>query len=236
MKWRENCALCSTLARIQDSAANSSLQNIAIAVKMSKLSITTYIPKKLNEKSYRLLIGRQLLWATAATCHHLTLEWSWHSESLMATLRIDLLWWLILSTKSTLPPHYQLNNSTWWLVPACQCCQAGHQKRGKTWWLCVLSADFKQLVALFSSLPPCFSGAAVSLCLTMFNVSALTCVLLLFLLCRDLFHSLQPSITAHGSARRNYLFIELLDGQEAPIRCIMQYPRIAMSKGFVVKQ
>lgn len=84
--------------------------------------------------------------------------------------------------------------------------------------------------------PICFSGAAVSLCLTMFNVSALTCVLLLFLLCRDLFHSLQPSITAHGSASRNYLFIELRDGQEAPIRCIMQHLRIAMSNGFVLKQ
>lgn len=84
--------------------------------------------------------------------------------------------------------------------------------------------------------PPCSSGAAVSLCLTMFNVSALTCVLLLFLLCRDLFHSLQPSITAHGSARRNYLFMELLDGQEAPIRCIMQHGWIAMSEGFVLEQ
>lgn len=84
--------------------------------------------------------------------------------------------------------------------------------------------------------PPCSSGTAVSLCLTMFNVSALTCVLLLFLLCRDLFHSLQPSITAHGSARRNYLFMELLDGQEAPIRCIMQHRWIAMSEGFVLEQ
>lgn len=170
-------------------------------------------------------------------CHQLTIESSWHSESLMVTVHIDLFWWLILSTKSTLPPHYQLNNSTWWLVPACQCCQAGHKKGGGgslDGFVFYLQISNSLDAPLFSSFL-LVSPALLSLCLTMFNVSALTCVLLLFLLCRDLFHSLQPSITAHGSARRNYLFIELLDGQEAPIRCIMQHLRIAMSKGFVAR-
>lgn len=71
--------------------------------------------------------------------------------------------------------------------------------------------------------------------LAMVDVSALTCVPLFFLLCRDSFHSLHPSITAHGSARRN-LFIELVDRQEAQNRCIMQHVRIAMSKGVALKQ
>lgn len=43
------------------------------------------------------------------------------------------------------------------------------------------------------SFPPGFCSTDVSLCLTTFNASALTCVLLLFLLCGDLFHSLQSS-------------------------------------------
>lgn len=150
--------------------------------------------------------------------------------------------WSLLMTSSvhkvnsdqTLPPHYQLNNSTWWLVPACQCCQTQKKKTLMALFsICRFQTARSTSVFLF---PPCFSSAAVSLCLTIFNVSALTCVLLLFLLCRDLFHSLQASITAHGSARRNYLFIELVDGQEAPNRCIMQHVRMAMSKGFVLKQ
>lgn len=141
-----------------------------------------------------------------------------HSESLMVTIRIDLFWWLLLSTKSTqIKLSHHIINSTTQLDGLFLLFNAVRQETKKN--LMSLCSICRFQTARISSVflyPPYFSSAAVSLCLTMFNVSALTCVLLLFLHCRDLFHSLQPPISAHGSARRNYLFTELVDGQEAP--------------------